>query len=192
LIGNILKNQVKFLLIESVLMFWIVQQDLYNEVGFRTLCHVLERLEIPHVFVKPVAGTSKILPGDFDSFAYKGEIEDAPDAEIDESGLVMVCGSLSLSKAAKARGWTPGAFTNDDFRFEKWLEHYGDENILNASAKVMRFDEVTDLGKPFFIRPCEDNKAFTGIVYNEWYEFGDWQHKVVVLKREKQHVHCSC
>ena len=161
-------------------MFWVMQRDLYGEVGYRSLCNTLERFAIPHAFIKVVPTTSKLLPGDFDTFAWKDkDIMLAPDAVIDESGHVMVCGATTMIKAAKARGWTPGAFSNEDFRYESWLEHYGD-NLLNPDSVVSRYADMKPSWEAFFIRPCEDTKSFSGRVMTKA-EFAEWQHNVVVL-----------
>lgn len=162
-------------------MFWVIQDGLYHENGFAALCSALDRLQVPYTFVKVVPMASKLLPAGFDTNSWHEDISNAPDADIDDSGLVMVCGATAMSKVAKDRGWTPGSFLNDDFRYEKWLENYG-ENLLNANSVVCRFDQVNRSGE-FFIRPCEDSKAFTGMVTDQK-SFSEWQHKVVILNEK--------
>ena len=162
-------------------MFWVCQSNLYNEYGYHALMTAIERRDIKHVVVKPVSTTLRFVAADFDSFAYKGQIEDVPEPIVDDSGLVMVCGAVTLSNIAKNRGWMPGSFINDDFHFDKWREHYG-ENLLNYDSIVCRFDEVHQyFADEFFIRPCEDTKSFPGKIYS-WDKFNSWRNDVIELK----------
>jgi hypothetical protein len=142
-------------------MHWIVQEGMYSEAGYRDLCDALVRMNVPHTFVKPVPFTTDLIP----------------DPAVENP--VMVCGAMSMIKAAKKRGWTPGAFFNENFRFECWYDHYGDE-MLNADARVCRFDEVDDYFVKFFIRPTEDTKSFNGQLLT-WPDFEAWRKQVLAI-----------
>lgn len=158
-------------------MFWVVQNNLYNEYGYHALMDAIQKRDIPHAIVKPVPIINKLLPADFDSHAFTGNIEDVPEPFIDESGLVMVCGAVTLAKIGASRDWIPGSFLNENFDYPVWKQHL-DENLLNHDAIVCRFDEVKFHWPTFFIRPCEDTKSFSGLVY-EWEDFAKWQQQVI-------------
>jgi hypothetical protein len=163
-------------------MFWIVQNNLYNERGYTELVDTLIRFDIPYVSVKPVPIINKLLPSDFDSHSFYGDISEVPEPLIPTNSNVMVCGAVTLSKIAKQRGWTPGSFLNDDFTFESWRKHYGCE-LLNHDSKICEFKDVTNYWPTFFIRPCLDSKVFTGCVYN-WDTFYTWQRDILALNDE--------
>ncbi|MDY7231130.1 ATP-grasp domain-containing protein [Hyalangium rubrum] len=139
-------------------MHWVVQNNLFNERGFHDLMQVLERGGIPHTLVK-------VIPFD-------GDVEPT----VDVTGPIVVMGSLSLTRYALKRGWAPGAFINDNFDFQVWQQHLG-EYLLNGDARVYRFGDVPPQDGPFFIRPCLDDKSFSGMV-TTWEEFADWREKV--------------
>jgi ATP-grasp domain, R2K clade family 3 len=145
-------------------MHWVVQNNLFNERGFHTLMQVLRNGGIPHTLVK-------VIP-------FGGGVEPT----VDVAGPVIVMGSLSLTRYAMQRGWVPGAFINDNFDFRMWREHLG-EHLLNADARVCRFADVTPVDGPFFIRPCLDDKSFSGMV-TTWKEFTTWRDSVVALSED--------
>lgn len=153
------------------LMHWIIQADLHREEGHAKLLSCLERHEIPFTEVKVIPFTSG-LP-----------LEQRFACEIDINSIsnpVMVCGSTSLSDIAHQANWVPGSFHNENHRFEKWLEHYQD-NVLNFDAVVDTFKNIDPQTDEFFIRPCEDSKTFSGVVYRSREEFDDWRQRVIDL-----------
>ncbi|MCP3137803.1 ATP-grasp domain-containing protein [Pyxidicoccus xibeiensis] len=143
-------------------MHWVVQDNLFNERGFHTLMQTLERGGIPHTLVKVIPFDGGVQP------------------EVQVSGPVIVMGSLSLARYAVRRGWVPGSFINDNFDFRVWREHLG-EHLLNAGAQVCRFADVPPRDGPFFIRPCLDDKSFSGMV-TTWEEFAAWRDSVLKLE----------
>lgn len=163
-------------------MLWVLQHNLWNEEGFHSMLTALDRMEIPHVIVRCVPVLNKIVPVDFDSNSYYGDMDDVPEVEIDPNQLIMVCGGLSLSKVALARDWKPGAFTNENFRYEKWQENVVDF-LLNPRVFIDRFDRIGVPDQEFFIRPCEDNKAFTGVVMTPD-EFVSWRDGVLAVAND--------
>ena len=144
-------------------MFWVIQNNLYNEYGYTVLIDTLDRLNIQYVDVKVVPFFDILAPVDFDSHSYQKEIDKSIEPIIDDTGLVMVCGSLTLAKIAKQIGWVPGSFINDNFHYNEWKKAYG-ENLLNFDSVVGYLNTIKLTWDEFFIRPCEDTKEFSGMV----------------------------
>jgi hypothetical protein len=151
-------------------MHWIIQDNLYREEAYTELALALQRFEIPHDVVK-------VIP-------FTGDLPDHQQTipHVSPTALVMVCGSTTLAKIATTRGWTPGSFLNKNHDYRVWKIAYG-EHLLNHDADVCRFADVKPLWSPFFIRPCEDTKSFSGTVM-DWTEFSEWQHKIIELKEK--------
>ena len=159
-------------------MLWIVQKDLWDEAGYVRFVEALDHLGCDYQIIRPVPFTNRLVEADFDSFA--NDLKDAPEPEIDENQNIMAFGATSLSRIAKARGWTPGTYTNENFTFEKWSEGFGKENILNSDSIVARLGDYIDLSEFddwVFVRPVLDSKTFTGEVKSK-YDFKDWQQSI--------------
>jgi len=154
-------------------MLYVVQNNLYNEYGYNQLMETLERFSLPYVIVKPVPFAMHLLPADFDTDSYTGDITKVPEPVIDTSGHVIVLGATTLTKIATTRNWVPGSFINENFDYSKWRDAYGD-NLLNYDAKVCAFKDVDDSFPSFFIRPCEDTKSFSGTVMT-YEDFDSWR-----------------
>ena len=148
-------------------MHWIIQDNLFNEENHLVLLETLKRFEIPHTIVK-VLPMSSHLP-----------LNERVIPFVNPSGLVMVCGSVSLSKMGTDLSWYPGSFLNDNHDYRIWKEHYGN-HLLNYDAVVSTFENVEHKWDEFFIRPCEDTKTFSGQVM-DWEEFADWRRRVLDL-----------
>lgn len=141
-------------------MHWVVQDNLYNESGYVRFLDALDRLEQEYTIVKVVPFSGELIP----------------DVELD--GPIMVMGSHSLVKAARRKGWYPGAYTSDNFDYRIWRERLGD-NLLNYDANVTRFGDVEcPEDVHFFIRPIHDFKEFSGMVITPE-NFKAWQEKAV-------------
>ena len=84
--------------------------------------------------------------------------------EVSPDGPVMVSGATRMATIAAARGWSPGSFLNENFRFDLWLAELGSD-LLNSDATVCRLGEV-QITAPRFLRPVEDSKAFDGKVFD--------------------------
>jgi len=134
---------------------WILQNNLYEEEGFAALTGALDRLEVPYSIHKCVPFVGTLEP------------EATPPA-----GPVIVMGSYTLARHAKQRGWTPGAWL-DNLDFEVQRNHWGN-HMLNADAHVCKFGEIPFQREPFFLRPTEDSKAFTGFVC-DWPYYEGWR-----------------
>jgi hypothetical protein len=147
-------------------MFWVLQQNLFNEIAFEGLLHQLERQNVPHEIVYLVPFIHEMTP------------------DINPDGHVYVCGSTGIGKVAKKKGWTPGYFDkNLDYAVVKTA--YG-EDCLNFHSKVTTLRDANQdmLRNPkgkFFTRPCADNKSFSGMV-TDWENFSAWQKQVIALE----------
>jgi hypothetical protein len=143
-------------------MFWVVQENIFNERGYAALLDALVRLGVQHQVVKVRPFIHTIEPDVF-----------PPD------GPVMVMGAYTMWKVAQAKGWKPGSFSNENFTFEKQVEHWG-ERMFNHDSWVGRFADVPPQEKPFFIRPVLDSKSFPGEV-TDWPRFVEWRDSVLEL-----------
>ena len=164
-------------------MLWIVQKDLWDEAGYVTFVEALDRLDIEYLIIKPVPFTNRIVPADFDSFVQ--DINEVEEPFIDTTQDIMVFGATSLTRIAKARGWHPGTYMNENFTYEKWSEGFGLENILNPDSIVQRLGDYFDLsgfeGSNVFVRPVLDSKTFNGEVKSK-YDFKDWQQTIKFME----------
>jgi len=154
-------------------MFWVIQNNLYNEQNYINLIQSLKHLGIPYVEVKVVPFCNRLLPSDFDSFDYHGPIDELSELEIDDTEQIMVCGGINLAKIAQSRNWRPGSFLNGNFHYNKWIENYG-EYVLNYDSVVDTFENISPTWDEFFIRPCEDTKDFDGRTF-KYEEFREWK-----------------
>lgn len=141
-------------------MFWVVQEDLYQEYNYDKFINALDRLGVDYVMVKPIPFTDEFV--------------DEDKIEIDDSQPIVISGAMSLSRVARKRGWIPGAFTFEDYKFEQWRDGFGKNNCMNGNAVVSKLIDAEFKGHDMFVRPVADNKAFTGtLMIRE--EFMGWQ-----------------
>lgn len=153
-------------------MFWVLNSNLYRERGYDRLLEILPRMGIRFATVKSVPGTDRFLAADADTFAMTAEEQEtAPEPFIDTSGAVIICGSYTLAKIAKKRGWRPGAFI-DNLDYLTMASKLPADWLLNPDATILSFKDVR-IDDERFIRPVEDSKAFSGRVYKpaEWADF---------------------
>lgn len=141
-------------------MHWIIQENMFWEKAVERLAETLSQLDIKHT-------TVKVIPFD-------GGLE--PDIEV--SGPAVVIGSMSLSRHAVRKGWTPGAWMKaEGFGYEAYIEAFGDL-MLNHDARIVRFANALDHDmETFFIRPDDDGKLFAGTVMDRS-DFAEWQAKI--------------
>jgi len=164
-------------------MLWIVQNNLYNEDGYVRFINALKRLDVDYLIVKPVPFTNKILPADYDS--WEEDFDSTPELEIDPNQKIMICGATSLSRIAKAKGWTPGTYLNDNFDFSKWRDGFGKENILNGDATVGTIRNIQiNHGDHYFLRPVHDTKSFSGVTMSK-YDLDDWLKSIGQIEEEE-------
>ncbi|MBD1863731.1 MULTISPECIES: ATP-grasp domain-containing protein [Trichocoleus] len=126
-------------------MFWVIQENLKNEIGFERLLQAINLRSLPFEIIK-------IIPFSHDFVSEPHITEDA----------VIVSGSTALSKIAMERGWKPGAFLNDNFDFSVWKEAYKGL-LLNEDGTIEEFGKL-DPKEPIFVRPCSDHKTFAGFI----------------------------
>lgn len=159
-------------------MLWILETGL-TDFGYLTLIKNLERKNIPFEIVKVVPYQNILLEKDFDTFSKEPTYED--NVILPESKKIFPFGTMGLSRVAKERNWNPGSLFNSNFNFKEWSVGFGLENILNPDSIIIKIkDNLNYKDKNFFIRPCEDDKAFSGkIIYID--DFKNWQKKVLEI-----------
>lgn len=138
-------------------MYWVIQNNIYEEENYKHLIETVERFNIPYCTVKAVP--------------FSGGIID-PQPVIPAGMDVIVMGSYSLARHARERGWRPGAFI-ENLDFEIQVKHWGD-HMLNADAKIYPWGDIPFQYEPFFIRPTLDTKTYTGLVV-DWGEYERWR-----------------
>lgn len=150
-------------------MFWVLQKDFFNAQAFGRLQAELFEQRTPHAVVDLRMRPQLPLA-----------IETVPQLDLD--GPVFVCGSSSLGRAARAKGWTPGCF-DDGLEYGRLLEHYA-ARLLNADARIVALQEARwwPGRERLFVRPADDGKAFTGQVMQRE-DFEGWRSKVLALQR---------
>jgi len=135
-------------------MFWVVQEDLFQQNERLALLETLRRFAIPHQIVR-VSGTYELIP------------------EVTYAGPIITNGSIMLSHIAMQRGWTPGSLLNHAFSYEVWHPHLRDY-LLNQDITFTTIAEADPELDKFFIRPSLDDKSFTGRVSTRA-DFRVWQ-----------------
>ena len=148
-------------------MHWVIQDNLYADVGTEALVDVLRHLSISFTTVSMLSGA--LLP------------------DIHPTGPVMACGSVGLTRIAHERGWQPGSFRNPSHSYKACVAHWARE-MLNADARMTAFKDVKPAGKRVFIRPAEDAKYFNGGVMDSD-DVRAWRDAVV--RGEKSPIRCS-
>jgi len=149
-------------------MHWVLQDNLFNEAGYRDLLDTLKRFKFDY-------SIHKVIP-------FIGEL--TPEPQIGTKNVICM-GSYSLRHAAKKNGWNPGVFDLEPQTFEVQKQHWG-EHMLNYDSVVTPFKDAVFTEDHMFIRPIEDSKIFAGKVMNAD-EFKQWQHQVVNLKEDYGH-----
>jgi hypothetical protein len=135
-------------------MFWVLQDRFFDPHAFAELRRHLDAQAAPHAVVRVNARTLEIDPA------------------ADPVGAVFVCGSSTLGRVAKARGWWPG-YVDDDLDYRLLARHYG-EHLLNADARCVPLDGAPAPAGPVFVRPVGDGKQFSGSVKSAG-EFVAWR-----------------
>jgi hypothetical protein len=141
-------------------MHHIVQANLFNEFGFKTLIDALDANGCPYTVVKVVPFAHTLEP----------EVEFGPDDK------VFVWGSLTLDGIAKERGWNPGCLQNENFDMRILKDRFG-AFFLNSDATFCTFAEMS-FDKPMFCRPVHDTKTFSGTVLTPE-ELQGWKEAVI-------------
>lgn len=163
-------------------MHWVLEKGL-EDFGYQCLIQALKRLDIPHTIVKVVPAQDILLPEDFDTFST--EITNEHNVVIDAE-KIFPFGTMGLSRIAVERNWKPGSLFNEEFTFENWSQGFGLENLLNSESKVLKVSDSLDdyPHDVFFIRPCEDDKAFSGTVVSKE-DFLKWQKTIIEIDDQR-------
>ena len=145
-------------------MLHIIEENLFKEVHYDLLISTLKRFDIPYQIVRIYPFVDWVvdindIPDEFDN------VEDLP--QIEPKGRIWCWGSLKMTRIARERGWKPGTQINDNHNYEvysKWWK----EDLLNYDSEIMTIgsDLPWERGN-LFLRPTEDNKAFTGEVFDK-------------------------
>lgn len=138
-------------------MFYVIQQNLFREYGFKALIHHLEKNGLGYEIVKYIPFSNELQ--------VKTERKD-----------VFFFGSINGGKVAEKYGWNPGHLINENFTFEVYVEKYGD-NLLNHPSFICTAREsqegIIEFADEFFARPVTDTKEFTGDVFSKdgWLDY---------------------
>lgn len=132
-------------------MHWIVNACLSRELGFDALIASLAARKVPFTLVKKPPFADYLIN------------DNGEPITLDTEGPVFVAGTTSMGAVSRNHGWTPGYIEGPNF--QACLANWG-TRMLNSDSVV---DEIRNLEAPeghFFIRPCEDMKAFAGAIYD--------------------------
>ncbi len=162
-------------------MLWILQDNLHREVRYQQLVGVLDRLGLPHMVVKPVPFTNRLIPIDFDVSRASVPLDEIPEPNIPTNQPIMVSGSYTLARISIERGWKPGAFLHG-LRYDEYAKGWGHDRLLNPGALVGKMrDAIIPKGwKAAFVKPVEDSKAFSGRVFGRG-AFEAWKQQIVQM-----------
>jgi hypothetical protein len=135
-------------------MYYIIQENTFNEKGHDHLIETLDRFKLPYEIVK-------VKPF-IEEFEFKTERKD-----------VFCFGGLKMARLAPKYNWKPGVLMTSNHDFTVYRNHYQDE-LLNFDSKVYQFGE--DFGwsqGAYFIRPTKDTKSFAGQIFDliNWTKF---------------------
>lgn len=139
-------------------MHHVVQENLFNEFGFRDLLVALEDNECQYTVVKVVPFAHELEP------------------DINPEGAVMVWGATTLGHIAVEKGWKPGRFQNEKFDMRYLTKRFG-PYMLNDDAQFCTFGELEYEGLKF-VRPVHDSKSFSGTVL-DGAELAEWKQRVL-------------
>lgn len=139
------------------MMHHIVQANLFNEFGFKSLLDALQEVGVPYTVVQVIPFSHQLEP------------------DINPEGAVMVWGATTLGHIAVEKGWKPGRFQNEKFDMRYLTKRFG-PYMLNDDAQFCTFGELEYEGMKF-IRPVHDSKLFSGTVLDGT-ELAEWKKKI--------------
>jgi hypothetical protein len=151
-------------------MYWVLENNLTDK-GYLTLIESLKKYKIDYRMVKVIPSTNILVEPGFDTF--KNVASEKDNIHFSDK-KIFPFGTMGLSSVGTQRKWS-GAMFNEEFNFEKWSVGFGLNNLLNENSKIMKLsDELIFDDELFFVRPCEDNKAFAGQEITKT-KFLEWQ-----------------
>ena len=134
-------------------MYYVVQENVFNETNYDNLVLALDKLSLPYEIVKVKAFIN--------SFTVHTKRKD-----------VFPFGSLKMARLSTKRGWRPGSQMNANHDYLVYRDYYK-ENLLNYDSHIQKFGDDFFNKELFFARPTKDTKVFTGRVFDmqEWRDF---------------------
>lgn len=130
-------------------MHWILQENIYGEIGYGSLIQILERTNTPHTFVKVISFIGETIP------------------DINIKNPVVCFGQYSIRNTAKKKGWTPGVWNLNDIDYDMCIKYWGKE-MLNFDLQIFAlkdFEKTVTNTEDAFFRPAGDNKHFSGGIH---------------------------
>lgn len=91
-------------------MLWLIDYYLNKESAYDKLIAALVQLGEEYKIVKAVHFTNILIDPSTDTSKALTDVDNLPQIEIDGSRSIITFGTYTLSKTAKAKGWTPGAY----------------------------------------------------------------------------------
>jgi hypothetical protein len=158
-------------------MLWIIQKSLYQEFNFNNLLNAIKNLNIEFKLVKLNANNVMFEIDENDTI-----INELNPNNLDKN--IMICGGYKLSQIAIKNNWYPGIYQNENFNFNAWEKNWSKKNLLNGNAFIKKLKDITPedfIMEKFFTRPLEDNKAFSGKVFERQFFF-EWQKEILNQK----------
>lgn len=180
-------------------MYYVIQENISREYGFKALIGHLNNSKREHLFHPNVWNNVDYEIVKYIPFSEQLEVRtDRKD--------VFFFGSSSAGMIAKKKyDWNPGHFINDNFTMEKYLPEFGNY-MLNSDGTTFPAIELAHWIKKsnrgldvMFIRPVDDNKAFTGEVFTgaQWLAYAKGNEslkevKVLIAspKKTQQEIRC--
>ncbi len=150
-------------------MYYIVQENLFNESGYGRLVQALNSLQLEHEFIKLIP-----FVDDIDVSTKRND--------------VFVFGAIKLARISRNYGWVPGSLMTDNHDYSVYSKYYG-EHLLNFDSLVLNANDLWEWDGPKFIRPCKDSKDFNGQVFfkeEDWIKDRDLLFHNGFLKPETQ------
>lgn len=140
-------------------MHWLLEKKFLKDDSYYNLYQLLERYEIPHSFCDVIPFSEELL-------------------NYQINNPVFAFGSYSLAKIA-AKQYKPGAYISDNLSIQWCLDNY-DKNFLNYDTTVTKLKDLDPPINPFFIRPNEDTKSFSGTIMTHC-DFNSWRDKILKI-----------
>lgn len=146
-------------------MLWLISNTLNEEPAYKALIAALIHLEQDYRIVKTIPFTDILIDPDTDTSKALTDADQLPQLEIDASDGVVIFGTITLAKLAKGRGWLPGSYISPNLRYDNFAKGYGEDLLLNPSARICKFKDLPTISTSMFVRPVEDSKSFSGKVF---------------------------
>ena len=126
-------------------MHYILQKNLFNELGYKDLIEALVNLNLTFSVVAPIPFTDEIVPN------------------LTVEGPVVCYGTTATLRRAKKFGWSPGFWSVDHLSMDV-LQDVLSEHMLNGDGWTTTLGELQQqiIDQPLFIRPTTDGKLFAG------------------------------